>query len=151
MITIASLADCGRSSVEFQVTLNTVELPKNWSLFNLNALLASSPGASSDSQPFTVGSSLLTCTFSMTKMVRSLRECPGMLKWAATEFSVLLFIMSQWCPLMQMWRGFEFLPHTASCIYEVDDIIGVSTIVPHMELAVISIALLKFEAQTYIH
>lgn len=28
----------------------------------------------------------------------------------------------------------EFLSHTASCIYEVDDIAGVSTIVPHMEL-----------------
>lgn len=26
VITVASLADCGRSSVEFQVTLNTVEL-----------------------------------------------------------------------------------------------------------------------------
>jgi len=59
VITVASLADCGGSSVEFQVTLNTVELPKNWSLFNLNALLASSPGASSGSQPFTVGSQLL--------------------------------------------------------------------------------------------
>ena len=104
VITVASLADGGRSSVEFQVTLNTVELPMNWSLFNLATLLASSPGASSGSQLFTVGSRVLT--FSMTKMVRSLRECPRMLKRAATDFSLLLFLMSQWCPLRWMWRGF---------------------------------------------
>ena len=43
-------------------------------------------------------------------VVRSLRECPRMLKWAATGFSVLLFLMSLQCPLRWMWRGFCVSP-----------------------------------------
>ena len=49
-----------------------------------------------------------------------------MLKWAATGFSVLLFLMSLQCPLRRIWKGVLCFSHilllASPALDEVDDI-----------------------------
>ena len=45
-----------------------------------------------------------------------------MFKWAATSFLALLFLMSVWCPLSWIWRGFCILLPASPAFDEVDDI-----------------------------